>query len=646
MAYYLLQGIPIRQADAGNSAISGAKLHTWNAGTQVNRATYTDSTGGTPHPNPIVADVGGQFPQIWIDSGAYDLEARVSADTTVLWQSLNVRAPEATIAVSLAGTASATDGVGMVGYSPTLTYPSLTIGALMGKKVLIDLYGASTAASGATNDAAFSSALAILSASAFGGQIVYGRGQYRHASTVVVDVDDVEIVGSGGSGQHNTLTPAGSTGGTQLAFGNTAGAGVWLKAVGTGLRKITVTSDATRYALAYSVSTPGVRIEAADAVGAASARTCLEDVQICWQPGDGFQAIGDIVSSDFIRVDCNNVKGYGRVYDGGTYRSRTNVQRPGIFNDISGRNSRTGGCAIRCGDPTTDATERPYRGYFLNSENFYNRRDATFPAYCAYIGGEQMRFVMGAVSGETDAGVGDHSGFYSWGNSVYWVQTRFVDCEPSCGVIDDPAAAVITTTSVKVFDPYINNANQAPPFYTLANPAFPQTSTCQNCGVEYNAGGSDVASNGLMSAGATNSFREQRHIREFKGTFVARNLKALENGLSIADDQAYYIEFSDIARGILAVSGNLAARGSFLIHFRCGDGSGSIDLTSLTPGVTITDGGAGTLTGVTGTDTHLTVRYSTTLNRLYIENRTGALGVYEVTLISCNAEIETVAVST
>jgi len=94
---YLLDPIAIRHSDPNLSPTAGAKLHTWVAGTTTNQAAYTDSTGTTPHSNPIVADSAGIFPEIWITASAYDLEARKSDDTTVLWNRLNITAPGGSI---------------------------------------------------------------------------------------------------------------------------------------------------------------------------------------------------------------------------------------------------------------------------------------------------------------------------------------------------------------------------------------------------------------------------------------------------------------------------------------------------------------------------------------------------------------------
>lgn len=128
MAAYLLQGIPIRELDSNGAPVAGAKLYTWSAGTTSDLATYTDSTGGTPLSNPVVADAEGFYPQIWVSTAAYKLESRKADGVTVLWTKDNVRAPDAALRGELASAASLSMGAGMVGYGIGINYPTDTVG--------------------------------------------------------------------------------------------------------------------------------------------------------------------------------------------------------------------------------------------------------------------------------------------------------------------------------------------------------------------------------------------------------------------------------------------------------------------------------------------------------------------------------------
>lgn len=60
--------------DSNAAPLSGAQLSTYVAGTTTPKATYTDSSLGTPLANPVVADSAGRFVEIWApDGGTYDL---------------------------------------------------------------------------------------------------------------------------------------------------------------------------------------------------------------------------------------------------------------------------------------------------------------------------------------------------------------------------------------------------------------------------------------------------------------------------------------------------------------------------------------------------------------------------------------------
>ena len=75
-------GFPIFKAftTTGTLAgLSGGKLYTYEAGTATPKATYTDSTLGTPHANPVILDANGEK-EIWLGSGAYKLDLDSSTD--------------------------------------------------------------------------------------------------------------------------------------------------------------------------------------------------------------------------------------------------------------------------------------------------------------------------------------------------------------------------------------------------------------------------------------------------------------------------------------------------------------------------------------------------------------------------------------
>jgi|SRR6185312_8971810 len=63
----LLPTVVWRALDSGGKPLSGAQLFTYLSGTTTPTPTYTSSSLGTPRTNPVVADSGGLFPEIFLD---------------------------------------------------------------------------------------------------------------------------------------------------------------------------------------------------------------------------------------------------------------------------------------------------------------------------------------------------------------------------------------------------------------------------------------------------------------------------------------------------------------------------------------------------------------------------------------------------
>jgi hypothetical protein len=66
MTKVALAPFPVFYDNDGNP-LSGGKVFTYDAGTLVNRATYTDRDGGTPNANPVILDSAGRA-DIWLDA--------------------------------------------------------------------------------------------------------------------------------------------------------------------------------------------------------------------------------------------------------------------------------------------------------------------------------------------------------------------------------------------------------------------------------------------------------------------------------------------------------------------------------------------------------------------------------------------------
>ena len=65
--------------------LSGGKLYTYAAGTTTPAATYTSSSGGTAHTNPIILDSSGRVPggEIWL-TGSIQYKFLLKTSTDVL----------------------------------------------------------------------------------------------------------------------------------------------------------------------------------------------------------------------------------------------------------------------------------------------------------------------------------------------------------------------------------------------------------------------------------------------------------------------------------------------------------------------------------------------------------------------------------
>ena len=188
MPYYLLQGIPSRQLDNNGNPLSGCKLYTTEAGSAwpTNpQTTYTSSTGGTPHPNPVVSDSEGFWPQVWVSSAAYKLEARKADGTSVLWTSDNVRSDSSAAASSYT--------------APNSGAVERTVEDRLAERVSILDFGASTSASASANRTAIQNAVDSLTS---GGAIYVPPGEYAITGPIKLDgssatLSNITIYGEG-----------------------------------------------------------------------------------------------------------------------------------------------------------------------------------------------------------------------------------------------------------------------------------------------------------------------------------------------------------------------------------------------------------------------------------------------------------------
>lgn len=74
----------IQQKFTGNNGLPliGGKVFTYIAGTNTKLATYADSTGNVPNPNPIILDANGEA-DIWLSAGLYKFIVKDANDNII-----------------------------------------------------------------------------------------------------------------------------------------------------------------------------------------------------------------------------------------------------------------------------------------------------------------------------------------------------------------------------------------------------------------------------------------------------------------------------------------------------------------------------------------------------------------------------------
>lgn len=79
-------GVAAQFFDNNGVILSGGKLYTYQAGTTTPAATYTSSSGGTAHTNPIILDSAGRVPsgEIWLTGTTqYKFVLKTSVDVLI-----------------------------------------------------------------------------------------------------------------------------------------------------------------------------------------------------------------------------------------------------------------------------------------------------------------------------------------------------------------------------------------------------------------------------------------------------------------------------------------------------------------------------------------------------------------------------------
>lgn len=196
--------------DANGNPLAGGKLYSYAAGTTTPLATYTDSTGGSANPNPIILDSRGEA-SVWLGSALYKL--RLDSATNVnIWTVDNIGGA-ATLAELAASGGSALIGFLQSGTSAV----SRTVQSKLRDVISVKDFGATgtgsddTAAFNAALTAAAGKALYVPAATSYyaitgelaipDGTTIYGDGygslltQTANAINILVPGNNVTIKG-------------------------------------------------------------------------------------------------------------------------------------------------------------------------------------------------------------------------------------------------------------------------------------------------------------------------------------------------------------------------------------------------------------------------------------------------------------------
>lgn len=160
--------------DSNGNPLVGGKLYSYEAGTTTPLATYTDSTGGTANPNPVILDARGEA-NVWLASDEYKLVLRTS-DDTLIWTVDNINA------ISVLDTLAASGGSNLIGFIQSGTGAvATTVQTKLRQTLSVKDFGAT--GNGTSDDtAAIQNALNAGS----GRSVYFPAGTYRISSSLVV----------------------------------------------------------------------------------------------------------------------------------------------------------------------------------------------------------------------------------------------------------------------------------------------------------------------------------------------------------------------------------------------------------------------------------------------------------------------------
>jgi hypothetical protein len=517
--------------------------------------------------------------------------------------------------------------------------------------------------------------LAIAALPFYGGTVHFPRGIYRTTATITITQRDLILQGAGSGGAIQALNtwtennvPTGAQRGATIIVGDFVGGPVVrVKERNFTIKNITIdaTSGTTgglatqslgsggRKSLGSASVDHGIYIESDDTAGGTTTKFYIYNVAINNQPADGILVVNGSVSS---RIDLTTVQCCGRhaiSIQSGDYTSRVNQARVGQIQLNNVSVSRNGGHGLNVGE----SNSIPYRIELINFECFWNlitpshAVNQTFKSNM-YFRAENSVVMESAVDGGTYFSNVNNAAYiplFVAGRNNEFINFRAINANPyAVYVAQHPG----TTAGIDFTGFYVATAGSdgVTPLTTSPvpyNPAIFMAAGVRGVTATTHFPLTQVTSltNKLAAslyeesyAGVTTSNITYNIDRANVGIIKTSALRSTVDPTEITldDDQACYIQFSAVARGVVVISSNAASAQSGVIHFRCGDASTHATSIAKTANLELT---TGQLAGTTGNDTKVTFSADSATNRIYLENRLGTARNFTFSFIGLNENI-------
>lgn len=471
--------------------------------------------------------------------------------------------------------------------------------------------------------AAFASAIAA-AAVAGGGDVIVPGGTFLLSQTVTLP----PYVALRGEGANRTILKSTSIDGAVILVSGSF----------CGLFDMTIGASDARKA-GGNVGGFGVRQEAVDLPGRDTTCCTYERIIVENQPRHGMVLVATTMAALISQCIVRYNGGHGIWINNGEPVGRVNISRPGGIRIIDSKIQDNVGHSVKAGEGGSAIQGTAYRIFIDNCDTFRNATTAAIRSYNAgmHLFGEDIEVRNSALCGF--AGIGGITpttgGIWVGGRNIKIVNNRYVNVVNECVYVAN--SGDLSTQDVEVDGMLVTGDIGLTPL----DPAVRVASGA--VGVRAITHSTAHITN-LMTPNAVQYYSEfgnrirtdiQRRQRQFAPSGVS---SAIQN-LSIADDQAAYINFSATAQGVLVFSGSVAARGGAMVFFRVG-ATGHCTLMS-SGGATVSVGTGTLSTGAEdGVDGNLNIYADTATNRLYIKNRTGAAGNYGYTLLNVTQNVE------